>query len=161
MQLNLKSNFSYLIISVLSFSALIMAVLIQNHYKLNPCAICILARYVIISIGLINLGLFFSSRKSTVISLRALSALFISIGFGYSLRHLYIVHQKIDTCSIDKLQIFLNERPAAKEWPWLFESTGSCLDSNFSFFGVPFTILTFSFYVIIIALSLLPLFKKK
>jgi protein dithiol:quinone oxidoreductase len=161
MQFNLKSNFNYLIISALSFLSLVMAVLIQIHYKLNPCAICILTRYIIIIIGLVNLGLFFSSRKPTVISLRSISALFIAIGFGYSLRHLYIVHQKIDTCSIDKLQMFLNDRPAAKEWPWLFESTGSCLDANFSFLGVPFTMLTFSFYVVIIVLSVLPLFSKK
>ena len=161
MQFNIKSNFSYLIISVLSFSALVTAVLIQTYYKLNPCAICILARYIIIFIGFINLGLIFSSRKTTLNALRLISAVLIAIGLGYSLRHLYLVYQKIDTCSIDKLQIFLNDRPIAKEFPLLFQSTGSCLDSNFSFVGVPFTILTFSFYLIIIILSLLPLFKKK
>lgn len=159
MKFNIKSKFSYLIISVFSFSALVMAVLIQNYYKLNPCAICILARYIIIFIGFINLGLFFSSRKTTLITLRLISAVFIAIGLGYSLRHIYIVNQKIDTCSIDKLQMFLNDRPIAKEFPLFFQSTGSCLDSNFSFLGVPFTLITFSFYIIIIILSLLPLFK--
>lgn len=161
MQFNIKSKFSYLIISVFSFLALVTAVMIQTHYKLNPCAICILARYIIIFIGFINLGLFFSSRKTTLTTLRSISAVFICIGLGYSLRHIYIINQKIDTCSIDKLQIFLNDRPIAKELPLFFQSTGSCLDSNFSFLGVPFTTLTLSFYLIIVILSLLPLFKKK
>lgn len=162
MKINLKSTkLLNIIIFLMCLIAVTTAVQIQIFYKLNPCAICILARYVIIAIGLLNFISIFISKPIITKILRDFSFLLTAFGMGYSLRHIYIVQQKIDSCKIDKLQAIINNSPLSRLFPTLFESTGSCLDANFVFMGISFTLLTFVFYIFILLLSFWFAVKQK
>lgn len=155
MNINLKpSKLLNIIVFLMCSIAVSSAVAIQFFYKLNPCSICILTRYIIIFIGLLNLISFFISNTFVTKILKDFSFLLAALGAGYSLRHIYIIHKKNDTCSTDNLQMLINNSPLANLFPTIFQSTGSCLDSNFLFMGTPFSLITFGFYVILITLIL-------
>ena len=143
-----------LAIAAFSFAMIAVALYLQHALDMLPCPLCVIQRYLFLSVGILALvGAFRKPRVYTGLSLLAALG-----GLGTAGKHLYILAHPGLSCGIDPMETLLNKLPAATYLPFLFKADGLCEDATAPWFGLSipqWSLLGFAMLTIALAFLLL------
>jgi len=128
---------------------------LQEELGLEPCPMCILQRFALISVGVTALvAAIHGPRDWGVKVYSGLMILFAVAGAGVSIRHSYVQHfpPKTSTCGSD-LDFLLGNFPLVQALPKIFSGTGSCSAIDWRFVGLTIPEWTLVWFVIFIAVA--------
>ena len=121
------------------FATVILALVIQTVYKLEPCPLCITQRMFFMGLGVLFLiGAFIKPAtlmQKIFTSLQVLTALG---GAGWAVRHWYLQANKesmIADCGVCFDYMFENF-PLEKMFKLIFKGTGDCAAIDWTFLGL-------------------------
>ena len=124
---------------VACFGIVILALVIQTVYKLEPCPLCITQRMFFMGLGVLFLIAAFikpaTLLKKIFTVLQALTALG---GAGWAMRHWYLQANKesmIADCGVGFDYMFENF-PLKKMFTLIFKGTGDCATIDWTFLGL-------------------------
>lgn len=143
----------HICVALAAASAVSLAVSLQVAWDLSACTLCILQRYLYLALAASSvLCAFTTGRKPW---LTGLSAVWALAGAATAARNIWVIYVPSITCGRDKLATVVNGLPPAQYWPTLFEANGLCSESPAAVAGVPFPILSFvTFAVLLVAVGL-------
>lgn len=139
MQKLLSGRNGYLLGFAACFATVILALVIQTVYKLEPCPLCITQRMFFMGLGVLFLiGAF--TKPATLLQkiftgLQVLTALG---GAGWAIRHWYLQAHKgeiIADCGVGFDYMFENF-PLKKMFTLIFKGTGDCAAIDWTFLGL-------------------------
>ena len=134
-----SNRIGYLLIIAFSICAIIIALIAQYGFDMEPCPLCISQRIFIIAVGLSALLALLTSRwRAIELSAQLLGATLALIGGGVSARHVWIQHlpaDKVPDCG-PGLGYMFETRPMFDALSLLFTGDGNCADISFSFLGL-------------------------
>ena len=129
----------YLIGFVASFGIVILALVIQTVYKLEPCPLCITQRMFFMGLGLLFLiGAFIKPASLLQKIFTGLQVLAALGGAGWAMRHWYLQAHKesiIADCGVGFDYMFENF-PLKKMFTLIFRGTGDCAAIDWTFLGL-------------------------
>jgi disulfide bond formation protein DsbB len=123
---------------LLSIAAACLAMLgvgmyIQHVLDLLPCPLCVIQRYLFLTVALGCLLGAASGKPKLGAGLGLAAALG---GIGVAAKHLYILAHPGLSCGIDPLETSLNKIFTAQYLPFMFRADGLCEDATAPFFGL-------------------------
>jgi protein dithiol:quinone oxidoreductase len=134
-----RNQWLLLAIAVLSLSAVVLAVVLQQTLKLNPCTLCITQRYLFIGLALCALlGMVASAWGGLRPTLAVLGGLMALTGIGVAIRHFYVLANPTIDCGRDRVAEFINGLPLATWFPNVFMAFGGCGDVVPPFLGLSY-----------------------
>lgn len=122
----------------LSAFGLAAAVILQYFFEIEPCALCLLQRYLFVVITLsFGLGVLIATTKLRLLN-SIITFSLVSLNTALSLRHLWLLNQPIETitscvASIDRL---------LTKYSWwqtiriLLQGSAGCAEDKFKFLGL-------------------------
>lgn len=135
----LKGKTGYLLGFAACFGLVVLALVIQTTYELEPCPLCISQRMVFMGLGVLFLIAAFippaNILKKVFTGLQVLVALG---GSGVAIRHWYLQANKesmIADCGVGFDYMFENF-PLEKAFKLLFRGTGDCAAIDWTFLGL-------------------------
>lgn len=140
---DLSNRPQLLLISIICFASLGYAYYLQTAQGLSACLMCIAARYVILSIGVISLLAFsftLVKNKFTHFCAKALHILtypVVLLGIYFVYNHYVVIKEQSNACSISPLQKTFNSLPTIQWWPDFFEVRGNCAAIQTMLHGIP------------------------
>ena len=119
-------------IALASFGLIGVALYLQHGLDMLPCPLCVIQRYLFITIGVFALiGAYTKPKVGAGLGLLA------ALGGLYTAGdHLYILAHPGLSCGIDPVETFLNKIPTATYLPFLFKADGLCEDALAPWFGL-------------------------
>lgn len=143
-----QSRVANLVVAFLSFAAVIIAVALQEQWKLNPCSLCIAQRYIFLVLG-VTAVLRYASPAVFDKGWRVIQGFIGVTGLAVAAKNVYVLVVPSPTCGRDSLSEFLNELPSAVHWPKVFEATGMCSDPIPPVAGIPFPGWSFALFLLL------------
>ena len=129
----------YLIGFVSCFGIVILALVIQTQYNLEPCPLCITQRLFFMGLGVLFLiGAFVKPASLLQKIFAALQVLTTLGGAGWAVRHWYLQANKesmIADCGVGFDYMFENF-PLEKMFKLIFKGTGDCAAIDWTFLGL-------------------------
>ena len=124
---------------VACFSIVILALVIQTIYKLEPCPLCITQRMFFMGLGVLFLiGAFIKPTSLLQKIFTGLQVLAALGGAGWAMRHWYLQANKesmIADCGVGFDYMFENF-PLEKMFKLIFKGTGDCAAIDWTFLGL-------------------------
>ena len=121
------------------FATVILALIIQTVYKLEPCPLCITQRMFFMGLGaLFLIGAFIKPASLMQKIFTALQVLTALGGAGWAVRHWYLQANKesmIADCGVGFDYMFDNF-PLEKMFKLIFKGTGDCAAIDWTFLGL-------------------------
>jgi len=140
----------YLLGFAACFSIVILALVIQTQYKLEPCPLCITQRIVFMVLGVLFLIAAFIKPTSILNKLFTILQIIAAlVGVGWALRHWYLQANKesiIADCGVGFDYMFENF-PLKKAFTLLFRGTGDCAAIDWTLLGLTLPQLALISYV--------------
>jgi protein dithiol:quinone oxidoreductase len=134
-----KGKTGYLIGFAACFATVILALVIQTVYKLEPCPLCITQRIVFMCLGILFLIAVFVKPATLFAKLLMVAQLITAlIGAGWAIRHWWIqAHREsiIVDCGVGFDYMFENF-PLEKMFKLIFKGTGDCAAIDWTFLGL-------------------------
>ncbi|MFZ9642690.1 MAG: disulfide bond formation protein B [Candidatus Methylopumilus sp.] len=157
----LAGRTAYLLGFLLSYGLVVLALVIQTQYKLEPCPLCISQRIIFMGLGVLFLiAAIHHPQKPAWVKLYALLQILTAVGGGgVAIRHWWLqVHkdQMLVDCGVGFDYMFDNF-PLKKALTLVFRGTGDCatIDWTFLGFSIPqlalMAFLTLAAYALLIA----------
>ncbi len=132
----LTGRTGYFIGFVASFGLVGLALVIQTHYNLEPCPLCITQRIVFMTLGVLFLAAAIINKFPKFFAgLHLLTAL---VGAGWAIRHWWIqAHREsmVADCGVGFDYMFENF-PLKKALSLVFKGTGDCAAIDWTFLGL-------------------------
>ena len=129
----------YLIGFAACFGIVILALVIQTQYNLEPCPLCITQRLFFMGLGVLFLiGAFVKPASLLQKIFAALQVLTALGGAGWAVRHWYLQSNKesmIADCGVGFDYMFENF-PLEKMFKLIFKGTGDCAAIDWTFLGL-------------------------
>jgi disulfide bond formation protein DsbB len=140
----------YLIGFFASFSLVSLALVIQTHYQLNPCPLCISQRIVFMGLGLLFLIAAFIKPDTILKKIFTLFQVLTAMGgCGVALRHWWLqAHREsmVADCGVGFDYMFDNF-PLKKALTLVFRGTGDCAAIDWTFLGLSIPQMSFIAFV--------------
>ncbi len=134
-----KGKTGYFIGFAACFATVILALVIQTVYKLEPCPLCITQRIVFMCLGILFLIAVFVKPATLFAKLLMVAQLITAlIGAGWAIRHWWIqAHREsmIVDCGVGFDYMFENF-PLKKAFSLIFKGTGDCAAIDWTFLGL-------------------------
>ena len=135
----LSGRSGYLIGFAGCIGTVILALVIQTQYKLEPCPLCITQRMFFMGLGVLFLiGAFVKPASLMQKIFAALQVLTALGGAGWAIRHWYLQAHKgeiIADCGVGCDYMFENF-PLKKMFTLIFKGTGDCAAIDWTFLGL-------------------------
>ena len=135
----LSGRSGYLIGFAGCIGTVILALVIQTQYKLEPCPLCITQRMFFMGLGVLFLiGAFVKPASLMQKIFAALQVLTALGGAGWAIRHWYLQAHKneiIADCGVGFDYMFDNF-PLKKMFTLIFRGTGDCAAIDWTFLGL-------------------------
>ena len=148
--------------SLLSFLLVMLALIIQTQFNLEPCPLCVSQRIVFIVIGFLFLLFSFLNPTKIIQFIHFVSLIVANIfGMVFAIRHIMIQSKWIIVpaeCGIDLGYMFDNF-PLTEAFILLFKGTGDCSEIDWLFLGLTLPQLALISYIMFSILTLY-IFKK-
>ena len=129
----------YLIGFAACFGIVILALVIQTVYKLEPCPLCITQRMFFMGLGVLFLiGAFIKPASILQKIFTGLQVLAAIGGAGWAMRHWYLQANKesmVADCGVGFDYMFENF-PLKKMFTLIFRGTGDCAAIDWTFLGL-------------------------
>ncbi|MDZ4142211.1 MAG: disulfide bond formation protein B [Methylotenera sp.] len=142
------------------FAVVALALVIQTHYKLEPCPLCITQRMFFMGLGLLFLIAAFIMPATLLSKLLTVLQVATALGgAGWAIRHWYLQAHKaeiIADCGVGFDYMFENF-PLKKMFTLIFKGTGDCAAIDWTFLGLTLpqmgliTFVIFGVYAIFLA----------
>jgi disulfide bond formation protein DsbB len=129
---------------------------LQEELGLEPCPMCILQRYALITIGVTALGAaIHGPRDGGVKVYSGIIVLFALLGGGVATRHSFLQRfpPKFESCGSD-LDFIIGNFPLTQALPKIFAGTGSCSAIDWKFVGLTIPEWTLVWFVLFLAAAL-------
>jgi disulfide bond formation protein DsbB len=136
---------------------------LQEELGLEPCPMCILQRYALISIGTIALVAAIHGPRAWGLRIYSgLIVLFAIFGGGVAMRHSYLQHfpPKVETCGAD-LGFLMGNFPMSQALPKIFAGTGSCSKVDWKFVGLTIPEWTLVWFAIFAATAVWAIYANR
>ena len=121
------------------FGTVILALVIQTQYNLEPCPLCITQRMFFMGLGVLFLiGAFIKPASILQKIFAALQVVTAMAGAGWAIRHWYLQAHKgeiIADCGVGFDYMFENF-PLKKMFTLIFKGTGDCAAIDWTFLGL-------------------------
>lgn len=121
------------------FATVILALVIQTVYKLEPCPLCITQRMFFMGLGVLFLIGAFIKPASLLQKIFTFLQVFTALGgAGWAVRHWYLQANKesmIADCGVGFDYMFENF-PLEKMFKLIFKGTGDCAAIDWTFLGL-------------------------
>ena len=155
----LAGRTAYLLGFLLSFGLVALALVIQTHYKLEPCPLCISQRIIFMGLGVLFLiAAIHHPQKPAWVKLYALLQILTALGgAGVAIRHWWLqVHkdQMLVDCGVGFDYMFDNF-PLKKALMLVFRGTGDCATIDWTFLGLSIPQLALLAFLALAAYALL------
>jgi disulfide bond formation protein DsbB len=135
----LSGKSGYLLGFVACFGLVGLALVIQTHYQLNPCPLCISQRMVFMGLGVLFLIAAFINPNTILNKIFTLLQVLTAIGgAGVAIRHWWLQAHKdtmIADCGVGFDYMFENF-PLKKALTLVFRGTGDCAAIDWTFLGL-------------------------
>ena len=136
---------------------------LQEELGLEPCPMCILQRYALISIGTVALIAAIHGPRAWGLRIYSgLIVLFAVAGGGVAIRHSYLQHfpPKTETCGSD-LGFIMGNFPLTAALPKIFAGTGSCSKVGWKFVGLSIPEWTLVWFAIFAAAAVWAIYANR
>jgi disulfide bond formation protein DsbB len=136
---------------------------LQEELGLEPCPMCILQRYALISIGTVALVAAIHGPRAWGLRIYSgLIVLFAVAGGGVAIRHSYLQHfpPKTETCGSD-LGFLMGNFPLNQALPKIFAGTGSCSKVDWKFVRLTIPEWTLVWFAIFAAAAIWALYANR
>jgi protein dithiol:quinone oxidoreductase len=150
-------------VAVLSFAAVLIGLLSQHVFDMQPCAWCVLQRLIYIVIGLLALLAWWrnSKVKSTgglrseprLNQLAVLCSVFSLAGVAAAL-YQHFVAARTDSCAVTLADKIVKWPGLDTLAPWLFKASALCSEANVELLKLPYAIWSALFFLLLLFLSL-------
>lgn len=135
----LKGKVGYWVGFLACFLIVALALVIQTHYQLEPCPLCISQRIIFMSLGVLFLIASFVPPAHLLQKLLTLLQVLTALGgAGVAIRHWYLQANKesmIADCGVGFDYMFDNF-PLEKALKLVFRGTGDCAAIDWTFLGL-------------------------
>ena len=131
----------------------ILSVIIQEIFNLEPCPLCITQRVIFLTSGIIFL-IFYFKPMNKIIELSILGMINL-IGLIFAIRHVLIQRKVINIpaeCGID-LEYMFDNFPLREVFELIFRGTGDCSEIDWSFLGITIPEWSAIWFLILIAMT--------
>ena len=125
-----------LISGIISILLVILSVIIQEIFNLEPCPLCITQRVIFLTSGITFL-IFYFKPMNKIIELSILGMINL-MGLIFAIRHVLIQRKVINIpaeCGID-LEYMFDNFPLREVFELIFRGTGDCSEIDWSFLGI-------------------------
>ncbi len=149
------------LIALLSFTAVLVALLSQHVFDMRPCAWCVFQRLIYIVIGVVA---WLGSLGAGVPLLRRLTALItllLSAGGILAAWYQYTVAAKLFSCDQTFADRFMVQSGLDASLPWLFGIFASCLDARVNLLGVEYAIWSLTLFSLLTLASAFVVLKRQ
>ncbi|MFM1865476.1 MAG: Disulfide bond formation protein [Pseudomonadota bacterium] len=142
-----------LISGIISILLVILSVIIQEIFNLEPCPLCITQRVIFLTSG-ITFFIFYFKPINKIIELSILGMINL-IGLIFAIRHVLIQRKVINIpaeCGID-LEYMFDNFPLREVFELIFRGTGDCSEIDWSFLGITIPEWSAIWFLILMAMT--------
>lgn len=142
-----------LISGVISILLVILSVIIQENFNLEPCPLCITQRVIFLASGITFLLFYFKSINK-ILELLVLGIINLT-GLIFAFRHVLIQRKVINIpaeCGID-LEYMFDNFPLREVFELIFRGTGDCSEIDWSFLGLTIPEWSAIWFLILMAMT--------
>ncbi len=131
------TTLSFALVAVLSFGAIVLALVSQHAYDMQPCAWCVLQRLIFIAIGVFAvLGLVWRGTVGSRVA-GTFALLLAAAGIAAALWHNFVA-AKSASCNLTLADRVVSATRLDTLLPDVFETRASCADAAVNLLGVPY-----------------------
>ncbi len=128
---------SFAVVALLSFGAVIAALVSQHAYAMEPCPWCVLQRLIFLAIGVFALlGLAWRGAAGSGVA-GTFGALLAGAGMAAALWQ-HFVAAKSASCNLTLADKIISATTLDRLLPDVFEARASCADAAVNLLGVPY-----------------------
>ena len=150
---NIFMDYLKLISGVISILLVILSVIIQENFNLEPCPLCITQRVIFLASGITFLLFYFKSINK-ILELLVLGIINLT-GLIFAFRHVLIQRKVINVpaeCGID-LEYMFDNFPLREVFELIFRGTGDCSEIDWSFLGLTIPEWSAIWFLILMAMT--------
>ena len=150
---NIFMDYLKLISGVISILLVILSVIIQENFNLEPCPLCITQRVIFLASGITFL-LFYFKPINKILELLVLGIINLT-GLIFAVRHVFIQRKVINVpaeCGID-LEYMFDNFPLREVFELIFRGTGDCSEIDWSFLGLTIPEWSAIWFLILMAMT--------
>lgn len=144
-------NKSLALIGAFSILCVVIALISQYHFDMQPCPWCILQRVIFIMIALSCLGLYFIQKKPVSISWITLLCTAGQVTAAYQ----FAVASHSTSCKLSMAEKIISSSYLDQWFPFLFEIKASCADAVVKIMGINYEIFSLAAFTLISTVFLL------
>lgn len=150
---------AFLALAVLGFGPVGAALVSQHAYGLEPCAWCVLQRFVFALIGIAGvLGLAWHARAGAVVA--GLLGLALAVAGAAAALWMYAVASKSASCNLTLADRIMNATTLPTLLPEVFEARASCADAAVPLLGIDYALWALAAFVLCAAVALAALKRR-
>jgi disulfide bond formation protein DsbB len=137
------------LISILSFSSVVIALVSQYVFEMLPCAWCVFQRLLYLLIGLFALWLSFVKPTRVRMALGSASIVAITIMGVISAWYQEKVAANTFSCAQTLADQIMKKSGLDNAAPWLFGIYASCMDARVKLFGIEYAWWSLAMFILI------------
>jgi len=137
-----------LAMAVACIAAVIVALVSQHVFDMQPCPWCALQRLIFLVVALLCVVGAVAGARAARKTLAAGVLLFSALGAAAAV-YQHVVAAKSTSCNLTLADKILNAMHAGVAAPWLFEVRASCADAAVSILGVPYEYWSLGLFVLL------------
>ena len=137
------------LISILSFSSVVIALVSQYVFEMLPCAWCVFQRLLYLLIGLFALWLSFVKPTRVRMALGSASIVAITIMGVISAWYQEKVAANTFSCAQTLADQIMKKSGRDSAAPWLFGIYASCMDARVKLFGIEYAWWSLAMFILI------------
>ena len=154
----MSSRKMFLLISILSMSALIYAIYVQVYQHIAACPLCIAQRIIFGLIGILALLFAFHKSRKWIVFIESFIISGMSVfGMVISGKHIWIINLPIDkqpvSCGMP-LNVLYEQLPLSGFLSYIFHGDAECGRIAWRIFNIPAPFMSFGLYVALLTLSI-------
>ncbi|MBI2792775.1 MAG: disulfide bond formation protein B [Gammaproteobacteria bacterium] len=162
MKLTIRPLFAYLFI--FSLCLLSGSFILQFHYHLEPCPLCIIDRIIVFFLTIFFVIALFHNPKGRINHIYCITGFLLSLmGMLSTTRHLWIMHlppDQVPECG-PGLEYLFGTLPPTEAFLAVIRGSGECATKNSELFGLSLPAWTLIAFIVLAIGCLLPLWAKK
>ncbi len=143
-------------IPIFSLCVILIALLHQHYFGMEPCAWCVFQRFFFSLIFFTYfIGFIFNKLQRQVIYFISFFSL---LGIITAIYQTFVANYS-ESCSISFAETFMSFTQLNKMFPFIFESYALCADANISLIGIPYSVWGLLSFCLIFVFSIHHLYK--
>lgn len=149
------------IIALLCVAAVAIALVSQHVFGMQPCAWCVLQRFIFLVIALVCwLGLLLGRRSAIMGRVTALLAVLLSAGGIAAAWYQYTVAAHMFSCDLTFADRFMVKSGLDASLPWLFGIFATCMDARVSLLGLEYALWGLGLFAVTGILAIMALLRR-